>query len=114
MADLIRPAVVSIRILDAQGKPVSRGSGFFVNLRGDVLTNHHVLCCGNRAEVETYDGVVREVVEVLRVDRQDNLALVTTKGPELFPNDPRFREFIKTLADDYPPDCSGGWTPTEQ
>lgn len=103
MANLIRPAVVAIRILDAQGKLLSFGSGFFINLRGEVLTNHHVVCCGHRVEIETYDGSVREVVEVLRADREKDLALVSTKGPELFPNEPRYRNFIETLADDLPP-----------
>jgi len=50
---IIKPAVVTIFTYDANGDTLSQGSGFFINSRGDLITNYHVLSGASNAEVKT-------------------------------------------------------------
>jgi S1-C subfamily serine protease len=39
----IQPAVVTIIIFDGSGRVIGNGSGFFINPRGHLVSNYHVL-----------------------------------------------------------------------
>jgi len=60
------PAVVKITAMDEGGRAISSGSGFFVNDRGDIATNYHVLEKASKAVVRTLTGDEGEIVEVTR------------------------------------------------
>jgi S1-C subfamily serine protease len=51
-----KPAVVFIQTFDKDNKPLGQGSGFFVNNKGHIVTNHHVLEGAYRATVKTLSG----------------------------------------------------------
>ena len=52
----IQPAVVTIISYDMDRKVLGQGSGFFVDKKGYLITNYHVLKGAHNAEVKTYDG----------------------------------------------------------
>lgn len=56
------PSVVTIVALDQNDKPLSLGSGFFINTEGGVVSNHHVLEGSSKAIIKTMDGRTGEVL----------------------------------------------------
>lgn len=61
----IKPAVVTIITYDENGDTLSQGSGFFINSKGDVITNYHVLSYANSAEIKTADGRVYSIKNII-------------------------------------------------
>ena len=61
----IRPSVVVILAYDKERKAIGQGSGFFINDKGHIITNRHVLEGANYAEVKTVDGRLYPVKKVL-------------------------------------------------
>ena len=55
LAKIVLPATVTVVVRDAQGNPVSSGSGFFVS-KDLVATNLHVIEGASEVVVETSDG----------------------------------------------------------
>jgi len=72
------PAVVKITALDKAGGTVGSGSGFFVNDRGDVATNYHVLENASRAIVRTGKGDEGEILEITHSDPGLDLLIART------------------------------------
>ena len=62
------PAVVKITALDDAGRMTGSGSGFFVNSRGDLATNYHVLEKASKALVQTARGQKGELVTITHAD----------------------------------------------
>lgn len=52
----IQPAVVTVVTYDVSGAAADLGSGFFMDDKGHLITNYHVLEGAYRAEVKTHDG----------------------------------------------------------
>jgi Flp pilus assembly protein TadD len=52
-----KPCVVLIETFDKDNKPLGQGSGFFVNNKGHIVTNQHVLEGAYRATVKTSSGM---------------------------------------------------------
>jgi len=77
----IQPSVVVILAYDEEGEILDQGSGFFINERGDVITNRHVLEGAYNAEVRTADGKVYPIGNVLAEDREGDLILVSVDIP---------------------------------
>jgi hypothetical protein len=72
------PAVVKITALDEAGGTVGSGSGFFVNDRGDVATNYHVLENASRAIVQTAKGDEGQILEITHSDPGLDLLIART------------------------------------
>src|ERR1700733_6580106 len=56
----IKPSAVAIETFDNQGKSLSRGSGFFIDV-DRVVTNRHVIENSYRVEVHSSNGSVYQV-----------------------------------------------------
>jgi tetratricopeptide (TPR) repeat protein len=75
----IQPSVVVILTYDKNGKILGQGSGFFINDKGNVITNRHVLEGADRAEVKTANGKVFSVMKVLAEDKEGDLIRVSVE-----------------------------------
>ena len=53
----IQPAVVTVITYDKNNKALSQGSGFFIDNKGHLITNYHVLKGAYSADAKTYDGI---------------------------------------------------------
>ena len=61
----IMPSVVMVMTYDNNEKPLLQGSGFFISNNGDVITNYHVMQGAISSSVETTDGKVYKVEEIV-------------------------------------------------
>jgi Flp pilus assembly protein TadD len=52
----VKPAVVLIQTFDAEGQPSGSASGFFINNKVHIITNHHVIEGACSATVKTSSG----------------------------------------------------------
>lgn len=77
----IGPSVVVVQTYDKEGNTLGQGSGFFINEKGNVITNRHVLEGASRAEVKTIDNKVYLVKEVLAEDKEGDLILISVAIP---------------------------------
>jgi len=83
LADSIEQAelgVVVVLVKDAAGKPVSQGSGFFIDER-HVITNRHVIEDGAQAEVKLKNGRSYAVVGIVAEDTDNDLVLLRINIP---------------------------------
>lgn len=78
----IEPSVAVIYTYDKNGKMIGQGSGFFINEKGDVITNIHVLRGANRAEIKTATGKVYRITKILAEDREGDLIQVSVNIPQ--------------------------------
>jgi tetratricopeptide (TPR) repeat protein len=76
----IKPSAVAIETFDARGVPLSRGSGFFIDV-DRVVTNRHVIENAYRAEVHSYNGNVYPVKGVIAVDAEGDIAVLRVEPP---------------------------------
>jgi len=92
----IQPAVVTITTYDKNKKTIGQGSGFFMNTKGDLITNHHVLKGAYSAKVKTYDGKEYPVKFVLAASEEDDLIKVSVETPK---NAVKFVEVVRTIPE---------------
>jgi len=78
----IEPSVVVILTYDKEGKPIGQGSGFFINQKGDVITNYHVLQGVREAKIRTADGNMYSVKAVVAEDKAGDLIRISVNLPE--------------------------------
>jgi hypothetical protein len=72
------PAVVKITALDEAGRTVGSGSGFFIDNRGSVATNYHVLEKASKVMVQNMKGEHGEVLEITHADPAVDLVIAQT------------------------------------
>lgn len=75
---MVSPKVVEIITYDAQEQPYSRGTGFFIDNKGTVVTNYHVIEDSMSATIQMNDGDIYNVTQVLGYDNILDLALLKT------------------------------------
>ncbi|MBM4284509.1 MAG: tetratricopeptide repeat protein [Deltaproteobacteria bacterium] len=71
----IQPTVVFIQASCGRGKIRSTGTGFFLNARGHLVTNYHVLRGKDQATVKTKEGKVYPITRILAEDKAGDLIL---------------------------------------
>ena len=69
-----QPSIVTVITYDNKGKVKGQGSGFFINRKGHLITNYHVLRGSHSAGIKTYDGKVYPVKSVLA--ENENMDLI--------------------------------------
>jgi tetratricopeptide (TPR) repeat protein len=78
----IKPAVVLIQTFDKDNKPLGQGSGFFVNNKGHIVTNHHVLEGAYRATVKTSSGIEYPVEGVIAKNADADIVKLVANIPD--------------------------------
>ena len=73
------PAVVTVIGYDSGGKAIQFGSGFFINAKGHVVTNNHVIDGMTRLDIRTADGKKFPVTEILSKSKEFDLAELLPK-----------------------------------
>jgi len=69
-----RPAVVLVETFDRQNKLLGRGSGFFINHQGHVITSHHVIAKAHSVSVKTMDGKRYSATSLLAGNARNDIA----------------------------------------
>ena len=77
----VEPSAVVILTYDKQGGILGQGSGFFITMKGDVITNRHVLQGATRAEIKTAEGKVYPIMRVVAEDKEGDLIRVSLDIP---------------------------------
>ncbi len=78
----VQPAVVTVVTYDIHRHASGFGSGFFVDSRGHVVTNHHVVEGAYDAEVRLHDGTLLPVETVAAEDPEADLVRLKVPAPE--------------------------------
>ncbi len=73
----VQPSIVSILIINKEGKVSGQGSGFFVNREGDIVTSRHVLEGASRSNVITSEGKELPIKKVVAEDPDGDLIQVS-------------------------------------
>jgi len=77
----IQPAVVTVITYDSDNKPLNQGSGFFINHKGHLITNYHVLEGAYQAEIKTQDGKKYPIMSIIAENKAMDLIKVSTDIP---------------------------------
>ncbi len=68
------PSVVTIKVSGLRG--TGAGTGFFVDDKGTIATNHHVIDGGDSVKIKFYDGSTNSKVELIAENTDIDLALL--------------------------------------
>ncbi len=79
---MLKRAVVIVRTVDREGKPLLQGSGFFISA-DLIVTNMHVIKDADLIQIEMFAGSVQEVQSVVALNEKEDLALLRLKEPEI-------------------------------
>ncbi|HDZ21008.1 hypothetical protein LCGC14_0254350 [marine sediment metagenome] len=77
------PAVVTLRVVGADGKELRRGSGFFISPDGLIVTNYMVVMDGHGAVATMRDGRTFDVEGVVAFERQTQMIILKVAGSGL-------------------------------
>lgn len=75
----IKPAVVLIETYDISNNPLRQGSGFFINKKGVLITNHHVIEGAYSATIKTSSGDIFQVENIVAADMDIDIAKLAAK-----------------------------------
>jgi S1-C subfamily serine protease len=78
----IQPAVVTVIVYNMKKEVANIGTGFFIDQKGHLVTNHHVLMGKYSADVKTLDGKTYPVTSLLAENRHADLVKVLVDIPE--------------------------------
>ena len=77
----IQPSIVTVIANDIDGNLETIGSGFLINLDGDIITNIHVLKNAPNARVRTFDGKIYSTISVVAEDKINDIVKISTDIP---------------------------------
>jgi tetratricopeptide (TPR) repeat protein len=78
----VQPAIVTILTYDSNKNILSQGSGFFIERKGHLVTNYHVLSGAYSAEVKTYEGKIHPIDLIVGENKASDLIIVSVKIPK--------------------------------
>ncbi len=73
----IQPSTVVIFCYDEKGKITGQATGFFLNKKGEIITNYHVFSKADYIKVKTIDGETYPMKYILAFDRAGDLARIS-------------------------------------
>lgn len=76
----VQPSIVLINTYDSNGDKLGSGSGFFINKKGEIITNWHVISNASSAIVKSFNGAMFEVKGVVAKDKKRDLAIIMIKS----------------------------------
>jgi tetratricopeptide (TPR) repeat protein len=82
MVKKIQPAVVTVVAYNVNREVSNLGSGFFIDKKGYLITNYHVLKDSYAADVKTYDGKKYPIELVVAENKSSDLIKVWVNIPE--------------------------------
>ena len=99
----LNPSVINedkIKVLDSNSW-VSNGTGFFIDLKGYIATNYHVVDNASEIQVEFYRNGIKQIYQakVLKADKQNDIAIVKINSDDFIPFDTLPYFFKIDLAD---------------
>src|SRR5208283_2091577 len=83
LKDIIKKAkgaVVCVLNYNSSGKAQGRGTGFFINDTGYIVTNVHVVKDAEKVVVKTLDGTMYNLSKVVNSNEDDDLFIFTVDG----------------------------------
>jgi hypothetical protein len=75
-------SVFCVIVYDKAGKPLAQGSGFFVDKKGKLVTNFHVIEGAATAVAKASNGAFYPVEGILGVDKTNDLAVLKVSGSD--------------------------------
>ena len=78
----VKPSVVLIETFDKDNKPICRGSGFFIDNKGSLITNHHVIEGAYSATIKTSAGKVYPVQGIVAKDTEADIVKLVVNLPD--------------------------------
>jgi len=77
----IKPGVVLIKTFDKDDNPLGQGSGFFVNSKGHIVTNYHVIEGAYSATIKTFSGNEYHVEGIIARDTEADIVKLHVNVP---------------------------------
>jgi tetratricopeptide (TPR) repeat protein len=78
----VKPCVVYIETFDKDNKPIAQGSGFFIDNKGSLITNHHVIEGAYSATIKTSAGKVYPVQGIIAKDTEADIVKLVVNLPD--------------------------------
>src|SRR3990167_754145 len=78
----VKPSVVLISTFDKDNKPIGQGSGFFIDNKGRLITNHHVIEGSYSATIKTSTGKEYPVQGIVAKDTEADIVKLVVNLPD--------------------------------
>ena len=78
----VKPCVVLIETFDKDNKPIAQGSGFFIDNKGRLITNHHVIEGAYSATIKTSAGKEYPVQGIVAKDTEADIVKLVVNIPD--------------------------------
>jgi tetratricopeptide (TPR) repeat protein len=78
----VKPSVVLIETFDKDNKPIGQGSGFFIDNKGSLITNHHVIEGAYSATIKTSAGKEYPVEGIVAKDTEADIVKLVVNLPD--------------------------------
>jgi tetratricopeptide (TPR) repeat protein len=78
----VKPCVVLIETFDKDNKPIGQGSGFFIDNKGRLITNHHVIEGAYSATIKTSAGKEYPVQGIVAKDTEADIVKLVVNIPD--------------------------------
>ena len=85
MSNQYGESIVQINTFNKKGEPVGSGTGFFIDDKGSLVTNHHVLERCDRALIKTKGGKKGKITMIIKDDPERDLLVAGTTFRKTLP-----------------------------
>lgn len=76
ISEKVSPSVFYIEVYDQRENTLGSGSGFFISASGVAVTNYHVIEGSYSALIQTTDGEIFDVTDVIAYDKDLDVAII--------------------------------------
>ena len=83
ISEKVSPSVFYIEVYDKNDKPLGSGSGFFLSANGLAVTNYHVIEDSYSALIQTTNGEIYDVTNVVAFDETLDVAIIRVSKTSL-------------------------------